>query len=363
MAKLYTLNSKNPSNLITSMALSLHSKTPIKSFSPKILSRFHHSNQSCSLTTKAKSLNRIEISHSFYGQFKTSLNGFPVKFSGFKVKAQNESGFVDNKEKGEMEARGESTMPERFRYLTKEAPDKPVRWPLLIVLAFMLYAWRTVLWELSNWRMAVGVIGQFLIYISKLILAFVFHFIGNPVTSSIRLVETTFYTIRAFYSGIVAYAPIPELTLIIMLTSLVLSVAEAAVPDSVNTQPYLLTVAGLIGFAAVRNYITELFFWTLLVGMFVYSRFVKKRDNVSSALPVAAVLAAVGEPWVRIITMALFLALAILHRSTNPEGVDGDVEAGTIRKVPFPLLCAALAIGVRAAAKWAGYRHLTWMIV
>lgn len=28
--------------------------------------------------------------------------------------------------------RGESTMPERFRYLTKEAPDQPVRWPWLI---------------------------------------------------------------------------------------------------------------------------------------------------------------------------------------------------------------------------------------
>lgn len=231
------------------------------------------------------------------------------------------------------------------------------------VLAFMLYAWRTVLWELSNWRRAVGAISHFSIYVSKLILAFIFHFIGNPVTSSIRLVETTLYAIRAFYSGIVAYAPIPELTLIIVLTSLVLSVAEASVPDSVNTQPYLLTVAGLIGFAAVRNYITELFFWTLLVGMFIYSRFVKKRDYVSSALPVAAVLAAVGEPWVRIIAMGSFLALAILNRSVNPVGMEEGGEAGTIRKVPFPLLCAGLAIGVRAAAKWAGYRHLTWMIV
>lgn len=57
------------------------------------------------------------------------------------VKAQNESGFVDNREKEEMEARGQSSMPERFRYLTKEAPDKPVRWPWLIgMLIFSLFS-------------------------------------------------------------------------------------------------------------------------------------------------------------------------------------------------------------------------------
>lgn len=231
------------------------------------------------------------------------------------------------------------------------------------VLAFMLYAWRTVLWELSNWRRAVGAIGRLLGYISKLLLAFVFHFIGNPVTSLIRLVETTFYTIRASYSGIVAYAPIPELTLIIMLTSTVLAVAEASVPDSVNSQPYLLTFAGLIGFAAVKNYISELFFWTLLVGLFGFARFIKKRDYVSSALPLAAVLAAVGEPWVRIIVMASYLALAIFHHASNSVDSKEDQDTRAIKKVPFPLLCAALAIGVRVAAKWAGYRHLTWMIV
>lgn len=29
-------------------------------------------------------------------------------------------------------ARGESTMPDRFRHLTKEAPDRPVRWPWFV---------------------------------------------------------------------------------------------------------------------------------------------------------------------------------------------------------------------------------------
>ncbi|XP_028104593.1 uncharacterized protein LOC114303648 [Camellia sinensis] len=118
-------------------------------------------------------------------------------------------------------------------------------------------------------------------YLLKLALALIFHFIGDPVTSLIRGIETTLYTIRAFYSAVIAYTPIPELTLIIVLVSSVIAIAEASVPDSVDSQPYLLTVAGLIGFAAVRDFISELSFWTLLLGLFGFARFVKKRDYVS----------------------------------------------------------------------------------
>lgn len=35
-------------------------------------------------------------------------------------------------EEAENLARGESTMPERFRYLTKQAPDRPLRWPWFV---------------------------------------------------------------------------------------------------------------------------------------------------------------------------------------------------------------------------------------
>lgn len=38
----------------------------------------------------------------------------------------------DGVDEAEEESRGESTMPERFRYLTKEAPDPPVRWPWFV---------------------------------------------------------------------------------------------------------------------------------------------------------------------------------------------------------------------------------------
>lgn len=227
----------------------------------------------------------------------------------------------------------------------------------------MLYAWRTVLWELSNWRKAAAAIFGSLGYIAKLMLALIFHFIGDPITSSVRGIETMFYTVRAFYSGIIAYAPIQELTTIIILTSVVLAIAEATVPDSINSQPYVLAVAGLIGYAAVVNYISEPFFWTLLLGLFGFARFMKKRDYVTSALPVAAVLSAVGEPWVRLLVMGSYLALAIFHHSKNPAALKEEEDSGTVNRVPLPLLCTALAIGLRLAAKWAGYRHLTWMIV
>jgi len=35
-------------------------------------------------------------------------------------------------DEAEKEARGNSTMPERFRYLTKEVPSPPVRWPWFV---------------------------------------------------------------------------------------------------------------------------------------------------------------------------------------------------------------------------------------
>lgn len=297
------------------------------------------------------------------------INGFSgnnLRFSfgsklGFAIKAENgDKGVV---EEGENEARGLSSMPERFRYLTQEVPEPPVRWPYFVALGFLVYAWRTVLWELYNWKKAAAAIFHFVGYLSKLALALVFHFIGDPVTSIIRFIEDSFYTVRVLYSWVVACTPIYEFTTIIILASTVCAIAEATSPEAVSSQPYLLTVAGITGFAAVRGFISELFFLTLLTGLFGFARFVKKRDYVSAVLPAAAVLAAVGEPWVRVIVIALYLALAIIHHSKKPSG-EKEVEATTTgRRVPIPLLCAAMAIGIRVAAKWAGYRHLTWMIV
>lgn len=82
---------------------------------------------------------------------------------------------------------------------------------------------------------------------------------------------------------------------------------------------------------------------------------------VSSALPVVAVLVAVGEPWVRVrvrvVVVSSFVTLAITHYSKRLlEGKDGDEAVVLGRKVPVPL-CCALAIRFYVAARWAGYQH------
>ncbi|RRT49065.1 hypothetical protein B296_00035805 [Ensete ventricosum] len=186
------------------------------------------------------------------------------------------------------EMRGQSTMPERFRHLTKEAPDRPV--------------------------------------------------------------------------SVVAFAPVPELMRVILFATAVLAIAEATVPDSVNSQSHLLALTGFIGFGVVKDFVPVLLFWLFLFGLSCYLRFIKKKDYTSALLPSAAVLAAVGEPWVRGLVMGSYLAVAIFqHSKTSEEHLRRKLPA-TGRRLPVPLLLAALAIGVHLAAKWVRHRHLTWMI-
>lgn len=231
-------------------------------------------------------------------------------------------------------------------------------------LAFLVYAWRAVLFELSNWKNAAFGIVRFVGYALKYAFALVYQFIGNPITFTIRSIEDAIYSVQAFYSWIIACAPIPDLTIIIFLASVVLAVAETTVPNCISNQPYVLTITGLIGYAAVRGFISEPLFWTLLVGVYGFSKFIKRRDDVSSAMPVAAVLAAVGEPWVRLVVITSYTALAIYQYSkTLSKGKEVEEIEPQGKRLPVPLFLAALAIGLRVAAKWAGYRHLTWMIV
>ncbi|KAF6167667.1 hypothetical protein GIB67_031250 [Kingdonia uniflora] len=51
---------------------------------------------------------------------------------GFSSGAVNGEGEAESVVEEVDGGRGESTMPSRFRYLLKEAPDIPVRWPWLI---------------------------------------------------------------------------------------------------------------------------------------------------------------------------------------------------------------------------------------
>ncbi|CAN0896902.1 hypothetical protein LINGRAHAP2_LOCUS18785 [Linum grandiflorum] len=265
---------------------------------------------------------------------------------------------------------GGSTLPDRFRYLTEEAPDPPPKWLLFTALGFILYTWRAVLFEFRRWipviKFPIGIF-PFMADIIKLLIAQFVYFITHPVTPLLQFLETIIYVAHSIYTRILNYTSVSEFTLMILLSSAVLAVGEAAVPDSVSSQRYILTFAGLVGLAAVANYISEPLFWTVLVGMYVFSRWVRKRGDVAAALPAAAVFTAIGEPWVRVLVMGSYVGLAIYHHSKNlsreGEGEEVDEMGMEGFQVPAPLLCAAMAIGIKVAAKWAGYRHLTWMVV
>ncbi|GAU41582.1 hypothetical protein TSUD_271910 [Trifolium subterraneum] len=277
----------------------------------------------------------------------------PLRFTPVKRFAVNDDeSAVAGLNEAEKEARELSSLPGRFREHIKEA------------MAFLIYAWRAVLFELSNWKNAALAIVRFIGYILKYALALVYKFIGNPITFTIRSIENLIYGVQTFYYWIITSAPVPELTTVIALASVILAVAETTVPNCITDQPYVLTITGLIGYAAVRGIVSEPLFWTLLVGIYGFSKFIKKRDDVSSAMPVAAVLAAVGEPWVRFVVIISYTALAIYQYSKklSERKEDEEIEPHG-RKLPVPLFLAALAIGLRVAAKWAGHRHLTWMIV
>ncbi|KAM0958683.1 hypothetical protein ACFX2C_023943 [Malus domestica] len=275
---------------------------------------------------KFQCLNRIQAQNFPGVSWKTNGFWFERKL---RVRASVKNEGVDAAEE---ESRGESTMPERFRYLTKEAPDPPVRWPWLVALVFLIYAWRAVLLELANWRKAaVGVIHR-----------------NNIVCHTLFLL---------WHSGIRSNSRVDDSD----HTCINCSCYRRSC-CSKCCKPFLLTASGVVGYAAVAGYISEPFFWTILVGFYGYSRLVKKRDDVTSALPAAAVMSAIGEPWVRVLVIASYLALAIFHHSKKVSDTEEEIVVAN-RKLRMPLLGAGLAIGIRLAAKWAGYRHLTWMIV
>ncbi|GAB2234644.1 hypothetical protein Droror1_Dr00003902 [Drosera rotundifolia] len=124
------------------------------------------------------------------------------------------------------------------------------------------YSWRVVLWELKNWQNSLKFIVRSTPELLKFVGSVFYYYFGD-------VIETSLSAIWSIYSGIVSSAPVPELTTIILLASIVLSISEAAVPDSVNSEPTLLTFSGIIGYAAVRGFISEPFFWTLLLGIFL----------------------------------------------------------------------------------------------
>ncbi|PIA63033.1 hypothetical protein AQUCO_00200809v1 [Aquilegia coerulea] len=209
--------------------------------------------------------------------------------------------------------------------------------------------------------------------------------------------------------GLVMGIKLRKLTVIILLTSTLLAIAEAAVPDSANGQPYLLTLSGIVGLAAVTDFITQPYSFSALniylgrtvlldlsnwkKGFLAIGRFMgylsklslpsdqmygnhtlhfsvcilcycgcssridiphPVDDNIacSKQSPIeAAALSAVGQFWLRLVVLISYYYIS--HHSK---------KLSKVRNLPAPLLVAALATGIHVAAKWTRFRHLTWML-
>lgn len=131
---------------LSSPSLSFKNHVPFAKVAPLSHHRLrinHRVGSSRSLPTKIEVCNHqriwdyVRISQKFPMSFVGRRLGLSVRASG------NQEGHNDGisdaaLDQAEKEARAQSTMPERFRYLTKEAPDPPVRWPWLVGESYYL---------------------------------------------------------------------------------------------------------------------------------------------------------------------------------------------------------------------------------
>lgn len=109
------------------------------SFAAQLWPRSHGLNKpSCSLRPGNPPVNPM-LSPEKFAIPRTSLGFFSSGNIEFRLKAKSDGKREAEMDEAERAARGESTMPERFRYLTKEAPDPPVRWPFFVGIYAFIY--------------------------------------------------------------------------------------------------------------------------------------------------------------------------------------------------------------------------------
>lgn len=135
-----TFQSPKPLSMALSTVLSPNPplKSPLK-FKPTFLNPCFNASSQVQTIPVNDSVIRTNPFKLEYTRFLGNSFGFGIPFHhnrkfGFVVKA-GKDGEMDKEsvsDKAEEEAWGQSTMPDKFRPLTKEAPYKPVRWPWFI---------------------------------------------------------------------------------------------------------------------------------------------------------------------------------------------------------------------------------------
>ncbi|GLJ31494.1 hypothetical protein SUGI_0632000 [Cryptomeria japonica] len=211
-----------------------------------------------------------------------------------------------------------------------EAPPKPIDYRLWIAgFAIFFFLFRDIIVrELVYW-LKFAVLGlDFLI--NKVIM--VLYTLLKPLVPLAAVVTTgtawATVIVKEAYAFIFNMTSVQAFTEAIVLSSAVLGIGEATKANAVSSQPYTIGLAGCLGLGAVLGFFPSSIFVALLLALVSFSLMVKKKDMVSSVMPVAAVLAAVAEPWVRAFAMASFLALAIHQNWKSPEKEQVPLDNG-----------------------------------
>lgn len=177
--------------------------------------------------------------------------------------------------------------------------------------------------------------------------------------------------IEYFIIQLFNFLPLSKITTFILLTSAAVAVAEATAPNSVTEQRYLLTIAGFVGFGYNLRIIPDIILWSIPLCFLLYSKFFKKRNAVSAALPCAALLFSVNVPWFffKEFVMLAYFGLAAFHhfhlsRSSSIASAAESADSLTngTKLLPWVVFMAGLSMGIHVGFKWLRWRHVIWMV-
>lgn len=289
-----------------------------------------------------------------------SLN---VKTWPFTVQAATEyiepADTEDNEERRRREE--SSNLPPQLREYSKEVPEPFNPLPWLAGFAFLYITRDVVKVELLHWV-------KFALVGLNALVHFVLWFPNLLESAAMVLAAVTtgtawsFLLVKEVYAFIIDMTPVRAIVKSIILAFAVLGIGEATKMNAVSSQPKTLSMAALFGLGAVLGFFPSSVFVVLLFSLVLFSSLVMKRDRVSALMPVAAVLAAVAEPWVRSVALAFFLALAVYENWKSPE--KEEIPLGnSVRSSGQPMILFVLSLmaGMSAAAQWLYFRHLIWL--
>lgn len=289
-----------------------------------------------------------------------SLN---VKTWPFTVQAATEyiepADTEDNEERRRREE--SSNLPPQLREYSKEVPEPFNPLPWLAGFAFLYITRDVVKVELLRWV-------KFALVGLNALVHSVLWFPGLLESAAMVLAAVTtgtawsFLLVKEVYAFIIDMTPVRAIVKSIILAFAVLGIGEATKMNAVSSQPKTLSMAALFGLGAVLGFFPSSVFVVLLFSLVLFSSLVMKRDRVSALMPVAAVLAAVAEPWVRSVALAFFLALAVYENWKSPE--KEEIPLGnSVRSSGQPMILFVLSLmaGMSAAAQWLYFRHLIWL--